>query len=713
MAGIGIAIGVDARTVKEAKRDVDALNRTLRETEEYQNLKVGADGLSETQAVLKRLGDELRRLKGLAREGERGGGILSVGQFREAGKLSRSILENFEKYHQRLRDANREIWRLTDAQAKLQDLSLDPKTGARDRGRYIDQIAELDEQIKAAKERRDAIAKQGGKFGAIAGEASEAAGQIGGFSQFGAVSVQRQIRKMLRWGLGIAGVTSLASFVSGSLSEAGQYADTYASARMRGVGRGTGGYGYSRGQTLGLADSLNRSTAQVGEQLDVLAEAVKKFSRAAGISGEAVAQYVGASFGLTGMSPEGSKAQLRAVYNLLTKIENKGRIEEFLQANLSLMERVAAASGGVLTPEQGRNILAMQAALFAQPGQIGKGISGANILGQVNEAIVGGGGSRGQQLALFHAFGGAKVRDLAGLVGLQRRMEEGAFGVGEDGRTNLAALMDFAGKTWGRTEDGQLSLFAQAHMRSMLGGLKWKQLDVLMKAAEVGASAKDIEEMLGGPGYAADSKKFLDSPEGLHVKTQAEMLDAMLKAGQLLLPAVDKFKDAVLDAADFFGKGQVWEGLRRAFTDNPIGQVAVGLLTVERLLPLAASPHGPVSDAAKIGVGAAVGQAARWGGRKALPLFGRLAPWAVLFEELFNPREAGRGSMIEDIGPAERERGEERLKNELWRAQQFEAWAGGNTDPRTLHTLEAILDAIIAGGGAVGRVQAAPAPPAP
>ena len=392
MAGLGIAIGVDAQKVRDAKRDVDTLNRTLRETEEY-NLEVGKDGLDETQKLLKRLGDELRRLKGFAREGEKAGGILNAGQFKEAGKLSRDILGNFEKYHDQIKGATREMWRLVDAQAKLQDLSSDPKTSAAARSRYIDQIGALDDRIKAAQERRDALLKHQGKFGAIAEEAVDATGQIGGFGRFGAGSLQRQIRRALGWGLGIAGVTSLTGFLHGSLTEAAEYADLYAPARMRGVGRGEARHGYSQRQTLAIADSLNQTTALAGEGLDTLTEHVQTASRAFGQSADLLAGYAAAVFRATNVAPGGRRFD--QVYNLMANTGTVGRGGEFLQTNQGLVERIAASVGGAMTPAQEAKLLELQAALWSRPGQIGKGSSGANIIDIANNAIIGGGQTRG------------------------------------------------------------------------------------------------------------------------------------------------------------------------------------------------------------------------------------------------------------------------------------------------------------------------------
>ncbi len=577
MAGLGIALSVDAKTIKDAKRDVDALNRSLRDTEEYKSLEVGKEGLPETQRTLKHLADELRRLKVLAREGERHGGVLNVAQFREAGKLSREIAANFEKYREQIRGAHREFWCLVDAQAKLQDLAADPGIGARARAGYLGQAAAFGPRIDAARQHRDELLKHRDSFGAVAEEAVDASGQIGGFGRFGAGDLRRQIRRALGWGLGIAGVTSVAGFLHSSLTEAGEYADLYGAARMRGVGPGAGGYGYSRRQTVAIADSLNQATALVGPSLDRLTQAVQRFSRAAGVSAEVVAGYTGGIYRLTGRS-----GQLGGVYNFLSQIGEKGRTGEFLQTNLGLMESLAASLGGALSPEQAQGALALQAALWALPGQLGKGTSGAAIIAGVNDAIVGGGGSRGQQLALFHAFGGAGVKSLSGLVAVQRRMESGAFGVGPDGRSNLQALMEFAGDHWGR-EGGKLSLFAQMNLRQLMGGLKWNQADALFAAIGRGASAEEMKTAFAGRGVDRDAEAFLATPEGHHARVQADLADRLLRVGELLLPAVDKFKDALGGAGDLFGKGELWAGLKRAFSDNPLGQMAVGLLAVDRL----------------------------------------------------------------------------------------------------------------------------------
>lgn len=555
MAGIGIAIGVDAQEVKAAKREVDALNRELRSTEEFKSVKLGEDGLPETQRTLKHLGDELRRLKGIAREGEKRGGILDTGQFKEAGKLSKEILGNFEKYHQQIKGANREFWHLVDAQARLQDLSTDPKTSAKARARYLSQIEGLTPEIEAARQRRDALLKYRGKYGAIASEAVDVSGDLGRFQSplpgAGMLGMLGHLTmgKLAGLGAAVAGF-KMYRFMESSIPEGEKYAALTAMAGRRGVPAAhEATLGYSPSQTVQIADTLSRSTALVGGELSHLTENVKKFSRAVGISDTTTSAYVGGAFGLTGMNPQGSKRQLDRIYNLLDRIGHKGRVEEFMQANLSVMERVASSVGGALSPEQQTAILGLQGAMFALPGQIGKGMSGANIIAQMNDAVAGGGKTRGQQLAIFHALGGGSVRDLSGLIQFQERMESGPFGKGPKGyATNLDAIIGFANQTW-----GQGTPQARVNLRAMLGDLKWTQFKVVEDALAKGGS-------LDGPGFAAGVADYERERGAKVLQSQAEKAREQEAIGLGLANVKADLTRAQMRGSELIREGHVVEG---------------------------------------------------------------------------------------------------------------------------------------------------------
>ena len=203
-----------------------------------------------------------------------------------------------------------------------------------------------------------------------------------------------------------------------------------------------------------------------------------------------------------------------------------------------------------------------------------------------------------------------------------------------------------------------------------------------------------MEKLFAGPGVGDKAKEFFESPEAKHIQTQAQLADALLKTGQLLQPAVDQFKSAVIEAGGLFAKGEIWDGLKRAFTDNPLGQMTVTLMTVDKLLPLLL----PGAAAAATGAGATAGA----GAAVATRAFGAraLGPLAVLADFLF-PDEAGRGSMLEDVSPQERARGAAKA------AADFD-WSGKPADDRIVRVLEEIRDKVTPGGP--GGAGAAPQP---
>ena len=111
MAGIGIGINVDARQVAAAKVSIEKTKDALQHLGEPVEL-AGKTGLKETSVLVKRLSDDINRLKGIAFSSDKQGGLLNAKQFQEAATVSAKLGKNMADFAAQVGKVRQEITKL-------------------------------------------------------------------------------------------------------------------------------------------------------------------------------------------------------------------------------------------------------------------------------------------------------------------------------------------------------------------------------------------------------------------------------------------------------------------------------------------------------------------------------------------------------------------------------------------------------------------------
>lgn len=574
MAGIGIAIGVDAREVKRAKADIDALNRSLKETEEFESFEFGREGLGESERRLKQITEDVRRLKGLVRSGEKQGGLLNTNEFKEAATLSKRIREEWGGFSDHLAKVRQEMGALIREKAKLEKVDRDgrgfetPEAFAARHSR----IDEITSEIEARKKGYDKLRALQGKMGGLADQGVSYTDAIGGYGRV-MPNYEKAISRALKMGAGLVAGFSIYNYMSQGMGLASEYQPGLTDLRQRagkGYTPGGGNLGFTLMEALGTSDQLSRQTGLRGPELARVVEAVQTFTRAAGLSDTgAAAGFATGTFPATG----GNGARLlQGIFNLA---KGSGRFEEFLSSTSAIFSQSSGGMGGMeLSERQQARLLALQAGLWDLPGQMGKGASGAQLLGGMDAAIRGGGGSRGQQLLLLQALGGT-MNSTEDYWNFKKTLAQGLSGPG-----TFAKVMQ---TLWGRYGSGfgdELSWSAEGKMalaNTFAGGdpFKAEKLIELYRSGQY--TEADVDRILknGGP-MSEEALASMKTPGGKTRSVTAAFQAGQERLGEDLLPILNKFREGV----DAFVQGireldpiKAASGVAKS---GPLGIVAAG-----------------------------------------------------------------------------------------------------------------------------------------
>jgi len=474
MSNIGIRVGVEAGQVKDARREVDGLNKNLRETESFNDLAPGKDGLNESSALVRKITEDIRRMKGLVARGDRQGGLLDKGQLQEADKLTKNIRGNIETYAQGISRARSEIGKLIVEKNKLVQSGKNLKfESAEDYITRTNRIKQIDEQV-AGKRKAYRLDRHDEKLRDMEGRFGEASDKIGSFGNRW---------KMPAWSkrvmAPIAGALTAAAVYNYMKSSKDLFVNAYSGGAADLAMRGgkislDSTHGFKPLESLSIYDTLNRSTGAYGDRLGKYAETAKQFTRDVGTSAGVTTGYMGGMYMSTGFQNREMKEHLKLLKDTATAIGQRGRIEDILANNQRIVSGIVKARGGKeLSLREVDGITSLQMMLESMPGMMGKGESGAQLLSQIDSSIRGGGGSPGEKLFMFKALGGDKVRTAEDYWNFKRRQSKG---IGDP--DNLGNVRNLLFSQFGKTGSGELSYEGRTHAMSILG-LTPEQVDLI------------------------------------------------------------------------------------------------------------------------------------------------------------------------------------------------------------------------------------------
>jgi hypothetical protein len=542
---IGIGINIDTQPIKSARREVDFLNKSLKETENIDLAPGGKEGAQDYSEMVKRLAEDIRRLKAISASGDRQGGLLNKHQFAEAEKISKRVGENFQAYTKDLSRARDELSKLVRERESLEKIG---RSGAYESvdafTRRQERLGVLRGQTESRESELASLSKHEGRMGTLHGRAGEAGEAISGFGAMAGGGAS--LKKALGVGAALLGGMTAMGFLNDAMAKAVAFGGGDADLARRGGGVGNrSSYGFTPIEALQISDSLNRSTGLRGADLDRSSEMVKMFARGQGLSDSTVSGYMGGIHQATGLTAPLFERHLERLRAAVEKGGIGGRSEEFLRLNQQILGRISQGVGGEMSERELKWVTSLQSGLWSMPGMAGKGDMGADLLSRLDQGIRGGGGTPGQQLFLYRALQGDGVHNIDDYYKLVSRREKGIADP-----ENLRDIYNLASSTYGTDKNGRMSTVGKLSVMSMFG-LNTRQANMF---ADMGAGGMFDERSMrrflesGGSGKE-DADAAMGLPGNVHRQVVADIEELKTIIGEGVLPAVDQLKGGLAGAS--------------------------------------------------------------------------------------------------------------------------------------------------------------------
>lgn len=401
--GIGIPISVDARQVKEARREVDFLNKSLRETEDTEGLAPGKEGLQETSALIRKISEDIRRMKGLVVKGERQGGLLKKEQFQEAATLSKRIGQNMAEYTKEISKARNELAKLLAEKTKLERTSpSDPHKWVEAQER-LESMKGRESELRAHYER---LRRQDPKAQDLARRGVDYTDTIGGYGSApgsGSGAGIAAIKKALVYGAAIYGGVSVLSLLRESWEKYKSQAESESGLAVRGFNfeRRLSEWNYTPQEEAENAKALMRAT---GANDMATLDRMERFARLSNIDTGSATGFIGGYYNATGADPQKQRQAIDALL-YMGKQAKDGRSEQLLGLiNSNLMIASRGQGGRALTTTQASNVMAQTTALYNAPGTMG---FSSNLYQTMQNALMPGGDPT-SELLKWDIIGGFK-----------------------------------------------------------------------------------------------------------------------------------------------------------------------------------------------------------------------------------------------------------------------------------------------------------------
>jgi len=454
---LSIGLRVDAAQVKQAKRDLEWLNKTARETESL-DISLGGDELAKDAEMLRRVGLELTRLGNLARTGENRGGFLNPKQFEQVSKLSKDIGTNLGSWTAQTQKLRNELKQVTGDLRQLQRDMTSPGLSAKARDLMLEDVEVLTgrrEDLQKELSRRSKLDARAGYMGRRAQEYTDT---ISGFG----VSPDQQnaisIKKMLGYGLALWGGASILGMLRESWEKFKSQSEMESGLAVRGVqySRRLSDWNYTPQEEAEYAMSLRRGTG--ASDMETLGR-FERFARLSNLDAGTALGFAGSYYGVTGADANKQRQALDALL-YMGKQAKDGRTEVLLQnINQNLQTAFHAQGGKALSDSQVGQIMAQTVAAYNSGGT--QGMS-TGMFDKMQNALLPGGDNIDEMLS-WAISGGFKKGPLTSkdLVEIQRRRAKGL-----NDPQNRKAAMDLIRKFGGNDRNTQI-LFAQKILKQL------------------------------------------------------------------------------------------------------------------------------------------------------------------------------------------------------------------------------------------------------
>jgi len=376
MDGLGINLKVDARAVKEARRDLEFLNKTLKETEDF-DISLGGDELSKDTELLRRASMELTRLGQLARMGENRGGFLNPKQFELVSKLSKDIASSLGGWTTQTQKLRNELKQVTSDLRQLQRDSLSPNLSPLARGMMLDEMEVLSGRKGDLQKEMAARRKYDARTGYMSRRAREYADEISGFETpperddgGGSTALLGLGKKAFGYGLALLGVGSMMNMIRSGWDKDQKQEILEAGLLMRGVSynRRVSPWNYTPQEEADSIMSMRRVTG--AGDMESLSR-LQRFSRLGNIDMLTSLGIAGGYYQATGAEPAKQRQALDALL-YMGKQAKDGRSEALLQLiNTNLITAQQAQGGKALSDSQVSKIMSQTTSMYNLPGTMG------------------------------------------------------------------------------------------------------------------------------------------------------------------------------------------------------------------------------------------------------------------------------------------------------------------------------------------------------
>ena len=584
MAGIGIGINVDTRQIAAAKASIDKTKDALQHLGDPVEL-AGKTGLKETSVLIKRLTEDINRLKGIAASSDKQGGLLTAKQFQEAASVSSKLGKNMQDFAAQISKARQEITRMK-GELKTLDQQESNSNSASERSKIAEQRTQLRSRLR---QQQKSYRKLEGQEDQFQGEFNEYTDSVQGAGlQRGAPASGSGLKKAIGYGAALIGAGTVMGFMLESMSRAG--AISQGRTGLEAIG-GSSSVGTTKvKQKDGSIEEVSAATnLGFGPAAELqMAQAVAKkgnygargtllamqSARAFDMDGSTAANMVGSTGALTGMTQEQTRQYIEAMrdFGKLGRHNIGTRIEEYVQVNQRLMQTISATSGGAKIGSESASFVAgLQASLWSN----GPSGHNANILSKMNSTIASNGGSPGEQLFKWSALGGDKLPagDLGALWEFKKRM---SLGVGDS--ENVRGMMNKA-MSFGGGADGALTKFTLASQfkmtetetESLIGSIEKEMATYIDRQKKKGKTVTR-EDIYGSPemyrevftssraagGLEGDAGRGTDE----RTRVQAGIEDLQVKIGDAMLSVVDPIKKGLTDVANSINGGDFTQAIK-------------------------------------------------------------------------------------------------------------------------------------------------------
>lgn len=406
-------------------------------------------------------------------------------------------------------------------------------------------LAIIEDQIKAVKKLNAEIAK-GGKGGRGGGGQGRFSGGLGGrptgagiggvFKKLGGVAGAAAL------GAGGAAVGAVSSQIREGYGMYSQYRQAQGGligmgttmpgmydARKRGLERGYGAI-----ESMQQARAVAQATGQAGA-----VTSAQDISRITGMDVGGATDFMGqltrAGQGFGGKAGTGGNKQLeKAIAAGFESGLDRARMPEFIQGVGKLVELQAGRQGGDVSAGGFSQMLAAMG-MTKEAGMMGA--RGANVLSQLNEAMVRPGGGEHGQALMLQAYGFGKPGGDTNYYEALKRQETGASSV-----ENVKALFAETESQYG---GGQEQILALREMT----GLSITQLEGLREGVDNlddGALKKAIDESKPVDEQALEQMKGM----GDHLKRLVKLDDRLIDIGDKFHTDIEDLQDAVNAGVD-------------------------------------------------------------------------------------------------------------------------------------------------------------------